>query len=286
MYRLKEAKYLIKTQPFIRTKSTSNVDEAYQLLQRSILPTYYFQKSLPRLPIPALDATCNRYLAAQQPLLDDKAYVNTQTLVDNFQNEIGKTLQQLLIEKDKKEKHTSYISEPWFDMYLKDRTPLPVNYNPLLMMKPDEKKEYNEQTLRATNMIISSLRFMKSLRIGVLEPEVFHLNPAKSDNEKFRRVAKMAPTKIATYVAYAFKAFPLDMSQYHGLFGATRIPEEGKDRIYTVDNPKHIVVMMKGHVFAVDVLDASGNIEEPSVIYSRLKKVRVYISLQNIFQLY
>lgn len=61
--------------------------------------------------------------------------------------------------QDQNNKHTSYISEPWFDMYLRDRIPLPVNYNPLLVFVDDPKKEYNAQLIRTSNLLISSLRY-------------------------------------------------------------------------------------------------------------------------------
>lgn len=270
MFRLKVAN--LRPDLLVRYKTTMS-EEQYQYLQKSLLPMYYFQKSLPRLPIPSLENTCERYLSAQKPLLDDDSYKFTEKMVTNFRKEDGPKLQQLLLAKDKANKHTSYISEPWFDMYLRDRAPLPVNYNPLLMMKPDEKAEYNKPVLRTTNLIISSLRFMNSLRRGILEPEVFHMNPAKSDTDKFRRIVKMVPTMIATYVAYTFKAYPLDMSQYEGLFAATRIPEPDKDRIFRAANPKHVVIFAKGHAYSMDVLDEHGNIEAPAVILGRLQHV-------------
>lgn len=86
--------------------------------------------------------------------------------------------------------------------------------------------------------------------------------------------------------------FPL---QYQGLFGATRIPEKGKDRIYRTTTSTHICVMRNGHIYAVNVLDHNGtkfffyfmnvakcsvcipliigNIEAPPTIISRLKFV-------------
>ena len=50
----------------------------------------HFQPSLPRLPIPSLEETCQRYLNAQLPLLDSNNFENTKKLVSNFQSEIGK----------------------------------------------------------------------------------------------------------------------------------------------------------------------------------------------------
>ncbi|XP_058447494.1 carnitine O-palmitoyltransferase 2, mitochondrial [Malaya genurostris] len=257
-----------------RTKSTHSVSsDEYQYMQRTRIPMLHFQASLPRLPIPKLDKTCERYLAAQKPLLIDEAYRKTKDNTDRFLTTDGPKLQQLLKQKDSKNKHTSYISEPWFDMYLRDRVPLPINYNPLLMMNHDPRPAYNDQLLRTTNLVISSLRFMKSLRSQLLEPEVFHLNPAKSDTHAFRTVTSLAPSLISTYVAYAFKAFPLDMSQYQGLFGATRIPETGKDRIYRNVKSRHLLVIRNGHIYSVTVLDQAGNIEQPATLLARFKHV-------------
>uniref|UniRef100_A0A182JI10 Choline/carnitine acyltransferase domain-containing protein n=1 Tax=Anopheles atroparvus TaxID=41427 RepID=A0A182JI10_ANOAO len=260
-----------------RAKSTTaqptTTGDEYQYLQRSKIPMLHFQPSLPRLPIPELEKTCTRYLAAQEPLLAPEAFERTKTAVKQFAVGDGPKLQALLKEFDAQNKHTSYISEPWFDMYLRDRAPLPLNYNPLLMMNPDPRPEYNDQLLRTTNLIVSSLRFMKSLRARVLEPEVFHMNPAKSDTPTFRTVTSMMPSFISTYVAYAFKAFPLDMSQYQGLFGGTRIPELGKDRIYRSDSSRHVLVLRKGNMYAVDVLDEVGNIEQPATLLARFERI-------------
>ena len=46
---------------------------------------------------------------------------------------------------------------------------------------------------------------MHTLRDSVLEPVVYHLNPAKSDTSTFRNVVKWMPSAISSYAAYAFK---------------------------------------------------------------------------------
>ncbi|XP_055922535.1 carnitine O-palmitoyltransferase 2, mitochondrial [Eupeodes corollae] len=255
-----------------RTKTTSAGD--YQYLHKSKLPTSYFQKSLPRLPIPELEKTCERYLNAIEPILSPESLNKTKSIVSQFATGTGQQLQDLLKESDAANKHTSYISQPWFDMYLSDRSPLPINYNPLLVMKHDSKPEYNNQLIRSANLVISSLRFMRSLKENVLKPEVFHMNPKKSDNERFQTITSLAPTAIATYVAYAFKAFPLDMSQYNRLFGTTRIPLIGKDKIYEApEDSRHIMVIRGGKFIAVDVIDADGEIISPNHILGRLKAI-------------
>ncbi|KAH8380078.1 hypothetical protein KR009_008835 [Drosophila setifemur] len=255
------------------SRTTTTHGQHYQYLQCSKLPTLYFQRSLPRLPIPLLENTCQRFLLATQPLLSAEEQVATQKTVENFRQGIGMELHGQLKAHDGENKQTSYISKPWFDMYLSDRAPLPLNYNPLLVMKSDDRKQYQQQVVRATNLIISSLRFWRSLQSDLLEPEVYHMNAKKSDTPSYRRWMKVAPKAFATYASYAFKAFPLDMSQYNRLFGTARIPRLGKDELVQSPDSKHILVLRRGHMYAVNVLDSSGYIESPSVILGRLKAV-------------
>lgn len=211
-------KRLSSIRPF--TSDTYKSDD-YQYLQKGQIPMLYFQRSLPRLKIPELKQSCDRLLAAVKPIITDPTeYDNFAKSVELFQTTgSGPKLQALLQAYDAANNHTSYISQPWFDMYLSDRKPLPLNYNPSLIMKLDVKPEYNEQLTRTTNLIVSSLRFMRSLREESLEPEVFHLNAQKSDTPRYRWVMNKSPIMFATFVSYAFKAFPLDMSQVGVVFG-------------------------------------------------------------------
>lgn len=248
---------------------TKDID--YQFMQKSKIPTMHFQKSLPRLPIPKLELTCERYLAAQRPLLTDEAFQKTQFNANHFKDTSGKLLQGMLKNYDKLNKNSSYISEFWFDSYLTDRKPIPINYNPVLVMHKDENKEYNNQLIRASNLIVSSLRFYRSLKSGLLEPEVFHLNPKKSDTTNFREICSHLPPSISWYGAYLYKAYPLDMIQYPSLFGTTRIPETDKDRLVTNEFSKHITVQYNSHIYAFRVLTDSGNILPPEQILARLK---------------
>ncbi|EDV23304.1 uncharacterized protein TRIADDRAFT_50581 [Trichoplax adhaerens] len=93
----------------------------------------HYQPSLPRLPIPSLEKTCMRYLNGVQPLLSAKEFEQTSRIVKDFEENEGKALHKELVENDKKNKHTSYIAKPWMDMYLSDRTAIPINYNPGLI---------------------------------------------------------------------------------------------------------------------------------------------------------
>ncbi len=127
-------------------------------MQDSIIPTYHFQKSLTKLAIPKLDDTVNRYLTALKPLLNENEMKKAEEITKNFQaNEapcnlfdslcffwwsnylklVLKVLDKEIRELDARDKHGNYISEPWFDMYLRARESIVLNYNPFIIFKPD-----------------------------------------------------------------------------------------------------------------------------------------------------
>uniref|UniRef100_A0A2P2I894 Carnitine O-palmitoyltransferase 2 n=1 Tax=Hirondellea gigas TaxID=1518452 RepID=A0A2P2I894_9CRUS len=241
--------------------------DEYQFLHKSYAPTMHFQKSLLRLPVPELDKTCARYLLSQKALLDDADYKETEKLVEDFRVNAGPPLQEKLKTQDKNNKHTNYISKPWFDMYLSDRAPVVLNYNPFLAFLPPEPGMANP-VMRATNLLVSSARFMRTLRNNILEPEVFHLNPAKSDTDFFRKLIRWTPQMFASFPAYAMKAFPLDMSQFGNLLNSTRIPGIGKDSLSCDDTAKHILVMKDGNFYVFDILDQNGCVHPPSHMHA------------------
>ncbi|XP_044217784.1 carnitine O-palmitoyltransferase 2, mitochondrial [Thunnus albacares] len=252
---------------------SSKTDSSSEYLHRSVVPSMHYQKSLPRLPVPKLEDTIRRYLAAQRPLLDDEQFRTTEKLAEDFQNGVGKQLHEELVAQDKNNKHTSYISAPWFDMYLSARDSVVLNFNPFMSFNPDPKTEYNDQLVRATNMVCSAVRFMKTLRAGVLEPEVFHLNPAKSDTDGFKNLIRWVPSSLSWYGAYMVNAYPLDMSQYFRLFNSTRIPKRGRDELFTDEKGRHLLVMRKGNMYVFDIVDRDGNLVKPAEIQSHLKHI-------------
>lgn len=261
-----------------RLSLSSSVDYSspeYQYLERCRLPTYHFQPGLLRLPIPKLEDTFRRYQSAARPILSAENFQRLQAELTKFKrSDLAERLQAGLIAHDKANPETSYISEPWFDMYLKARVPIPVNYNPFMGMAPDPKPAFNEQITRATNLAISIGRFKRALDEACLSPEVFHLNPKKSDTELFRSVSRLVPSKLAFYAAAAlFKAYPLDMSQHPFLFNTTRIPRKGRDEIYNAPGHGHILVMRRGHFFRVPLIEG-GQVVPPQQLQAALAHIK------------
>lgn len=56
------------------------------------------------------------------------------------------------------------------------------------------------------------------------------------------------------------------MSQFNGLFGATRIPQLTKDKIFRDPASKHVVVQKGGNFYVFDVLDSNGLYENINLL--------------------
>ncbi|VDN05594.1 unnamed protein product [Thelazia callipaeda] len=245
----------------IRNYSKRNLShDDYQYIHRSDLPTYHFQKSLRRLPIPKLPLTCHRLLRAAEAVLQAEELHSLKKLAANFLACEGPALQRELILHDRRNQHRSYISEPWFDTYLCNRLPCPVNSNPFITYPPDPDPAYNAQLIRATNLIASFGRFKRALDAECLKPEIFYMNPKTEASASFKWVCKHLPQNLRWYGAAVFGAFPLDMSQYRSLFGCSRIPQKGKDWLFHCKDSRHFIVLHDGRIYAIDLFDRGGMI--------------------------
>ena len=279
-----------------KTRNKKNLDPYHYLAAPAIIPTFHFQRSLPRLPVPDLSVTIDRYLAAQRPLhadddAGDAAFAATEAISRAFVENEGAELQRELLRRNAAAPHTSYISGWWFDAYLRDRAPLPLNYNPFIgftdddIVENDGKHEANDndentnsgsrdaQLLRAVNFLVSSARFYNSLTTETLDPEMYHLNRSKSDNLTIRRILKYIPSFVSFYGAYLFKIFPLDMSQYGHLFHSTRVPQIGKDVLVKRPAPRHVVVLRRGYFYSLTILEKDGRIVDPMKLMAALKAI-------------
>ncbi|XP_023351820.2 carnitine O-palmitoyltransferase 2, mitochondrial-like [Sarcophilus harrisii] len=263
-----DARYYWRSTEHALVASTWDLDHHY--VHRSIIPTLHFQPSLPRLPIPELEDSIKRYMAAQKPLLGDNEYRNTEKLAMTFKNGVGKDLHRNLIELDKKNFHTSYITGPWLDMYLSSRDPIVLNFNPFITLKRDPQESYNNQLVRATNLTVSAIKFRNSLRSHILEPDIYYVNPEWSKSKAFKRFLSLLPTWISWYGAYFAEAYPLDMSQYVHLFNSSRVPKQDKDELFSDHAARHLLVMRNGHFYVFDILDPIGNILHPYEIQAHL----------------
>lgn len=158
-------------------------------------------------------------------------------------------------------------------MYLSARDPIVLNYNPFITLNPDPKPRYNNQIVRATNLVVSALKFLNSLKNDFLRPDIYYVNTRWSQSIMFKNFIRMLPPSLSWYGAYLVNAYPLDMSQYRMLFNSSRIPNLNKDTLFTSEFARHLLVMRNGHFYVFDVLDPFGNILHPSEIQAHLTQI-------------
>ena len=239
-----------------RRLSTSAYDP-HALLHSSRIPTSHFQDSLPKLGVPKLEDTLKRFLYSAEPVVSAEALAEATALAAEFGKGEGAALQARLVAADAA-KYSSYISEPWFDMYLRDRRPLLLNHNPQLTFKDEPSAERATQVGRAARLVHASATFLRTLEAGVLAPDVFHTNPKRSKTPWWPEVMRLLPRRVSFYGAAATGAYPLDMSQYANLFRSTRVPLADKDALVVAPASRHVLVQRNGAFFKVEVLDAEG----------------------------
>ncbi|XP_070177314.1 carnitine O-acetyltransferase-like isoform X2 [Littorina saxatilis] len=189
------------------------------------------QYQLPRLPVPPLQQTMDKYLRSVRPLVTEEEFANTQQIVKEFLKSPGPELQRIL-EKRAEEK-TNWLSEWWKNVaYLDYRIPVVVNFNPAVV--------FPEQSYRGSK---EQLRFAAKFVAGALDYKMM--------------------VDEQTLPVEMLGGKPLCMMQYYQILAACRVPGHKKDThvIYPSnepDPPKHIAVIHNNHIFSVDVYGNKG----------------------------
>ncbi len=199
--------------------------------------TFGSQKHLPPLPVPDLDATCNKLIDWVRPLLDSDSWHRTQSTVEAFRRPggEGEILQDRLLQWARQKDLPNWLESFWDEKYLKSRIPIPINVN--FSTVCDHTMESGKLDWIQRSALLSQLTLQfKSL----LEEEALLVDRIREQ--------------------------PLCMAQFKGLFSATRIPRRGMDairnpvsRFYpTSRSEKHILVLHNGHIFSMTVMDGQG----------------------------
>ncbi|ELU39907.1 carnitine acetyl transferase [Rhizoctonia solani AG-1 IA] len=213
---------------------------------KSTNATFANQSSLPKLPIPPLKDTCERYLRALSALQDEREHHATKLAVEDFLARSGPMWDAKLREyaetKDRYEARKcrtsgmtdiqyaiSYIEEFWYESYLSHSDPVVLALNPFFVLEDDPNPARGAQLQRAASLITASLGFVHDLRAGILEPD-------------------------------AVRTTKLDMDQYTRLFGTSRIPTQHGCRMSVTPNSRHIVVLRRGQICKLLIVTVSGHV--------------------------
>ena len=92
-------------------------------------PLFKHQSQLPKLPVPSLEETLDRYLKSVHFLLSDAQFQQTTKVVNDFKNGIGKELQRRLVARAESSQ-SSWLIDWWNDYaYMSYRDPVVINVN-------------------------------------------------------------------------------------------------------------------------------------------------------------
>ena len=181
---------------------------------------------LPRLPVPDLDATLDRYLESLKPVTEPVALQAHRKLVESFRTNEGPDLQKQLIAADSHQGYPySYVEKYWDDMYLELRCPLPVHVAPGYGLRSDTLKR-GEEMLRLAHFISATFRWQHKSLAGEMEPDLKALGC---------------------------------MSFLNRVLGTARVPKKGRDELRFSPASRHVAVQCGGRTFRVDVLSENGS---------------------------
>ncbi|TGJ79484.1 hypothetical protein E0Z10_g9284 [Xylaria hypoxylon] len=189
--------------------------------------TFAAQDNLPKLPIPDLDSSCRKYLAALKPLQGPREHSETRLAVEEFLKSDGPDLQEKLLKYALGK--SSFIEQFWYDSYLNFDNPVVLNLNPFFLLEDDPTPARNNQVTRAASLVVSALGFVRAVRREELPP----------DN---------------------IRGKPLCMYQYSRLFGTARVPTNHGCQIEQDPDSNHIVVICHGQFYWFDVLDDNSDL--------------------------
>ncbi|HEY3895743.1 MAG TPA: choline/carnitine O-acyltransferase [Pseudonocardiaceae bacterium] len=192
-----------------------------------------YEDRLPRVPLPTLEESCERFLEWCAPLLTPEELAATETAVASFlrPGSPARTLQAALEHYDASEGVQSWLDTFWPYRYLGRRDRIALNANFFFLFEDSELGQVD----RAAWLIAAALDY------------------------KLRIDEQRVPPAIQ-------RGRPLSMEQDKYLFSATRIPGAVQDSARTPysdgwpgpSRERHIVVFVRGTMFRLGVIGPDG----------------------------
>jgi hypothetical protein len=191
-------------------------------------------QSLPRLPIPTVAATLNRYRESVSHLKKKDSVEKHLRVVDAFESTVAHALNIEILEADKKAGTEgiypfSYIEKIWDDSYLGCREPSPVNVSAAFSLKGQRFASQQEAAAKISFAVVSWIR--RAVTVGV-------------DSEG------------------------VDLSQLQHQFCCSRVPGIERDTFTQAASfeSNTITVLRDGHVYLVKTANDDGVIFSESVL--------------------
>jgi carnitine O-acetyltransferase len=210
--------------------------------------TFGNEDRLPRVPLPSLNDTCDRFISWCAPLLTAEQLAATEKSVRAFTapDSPGRTLHAALADYDATDGVHSWLDTFWPYRYLGRRDRIALNANFFFLFEDSGQTQLDRAAALACAAVDYKLRLDSELVPPVLR-----------------------------------RGQPLTMEQNKYLFSATRIPGTVQDTVrvpYSAVWPgpspaRHIVVFFRGNLFRLDVLDPAGRPYPPAGLAAALRTV-------------
>ncbi|WP_069162626.1 choline/carnitine O-acyltransferase [Nocardia altamirensis] len=202
--------------------------------------TFAAEDHLPRVPLPTLEASCDRFLEWCAPLLSAEQLAETEAAVADLlrADGPGRTLHAALAEYDATPGVGSWLDQFWPSRYLGRRDRIALNANFFFLFRDDTPLAASTgatQVDRAAGIISAAVDYKLALDVEAIPP-------------------------------VTQRGQQLSMWQNKYLFSETRIPGDPQDGVrvpYTDEWPgpsqaRHVVVFFRGSIFRMDVLGPDG----------------------------
>ncbi|KAG0304234.1 hypothetical protein BGZ98_005775 [Dissophora globulifera] len=204
------------------------------------MATLSLQHTLPKLPVPTLQETIQKYLRSIEPLASSQELERNKALAKDFLKPggLGETLQQRLLDVERASPD-NWLDDTWWisKAYHEWREPLLVNSNWYILMRNDSSHPTEFQPT-AENPAYTTFQVKRAAHVAQQLLDYTEM--------LFSQQIPIEQTKTG----------PLCMHQYTQLFGVTRIPQHGCDRLAYVPFPspsKYIVLIIDDQLFKVNV---------------------------------
>ncbi|GAA4860971.1 choline/carnitine O-acyltransferase [Pseudonocardia benzenivorans] len=211
--------------------------------------TFDAEDALARVPLPTLAESCARFLDWCAPLLTPDELARTRAAVAAFvaPGGAGERLHAELVRYDALPGVQSWLDTFWADRYLGRRDRIALNANFFFLFEDSRLGQVD----RAAALVEQVLGYKARIDDETLPP-------ARHGGE------------------------PLSMVQHRHLFSSTRIPGVDRDRArtpYSDAHPgpsraRHVVVLLRGNVFRLDVIGSDGRPRTRAEIAAGLRAVQ------------
>lgn len=210
---------------------------------------------LPRLPIPHVSATADRYRAGLPALRTGEPAVQHLARMDNFLEVSAGVLQKTILEREKAaiesgEFPYAYTEPVMYANLLNSRAPLEVNLNSSFILKP----------LVPVAPAPSALEGRKNTQAGVAAALVYGIAKWIWSVQKEGLLVKDPQ---------------MDVSPLLSEFGRSLIPSKDKDTLHTtpLEKLRHVVVLHDGHPYVVKVFDEKQQVLNRALIQRAMELI-------------